>query len=119
MWKTEVTDEIQLQIIKRRFKDRVSRLLNFLSQDISTPKCILANEVNLIWKSATLLFGKELYQVFAEHQILVQRDEWGLCQECDSEIPAEATFRPICKDCEVRITKIMDEMDKGDDFSVN
>lgn len=79
-------------------KEKVQRLNKLI--ELGAPHVILATEVMLLFESATLLFGEEIYRKMAEWAIDNARRRHGLCSSCGVPINPQTTFAPLCEHCE-------------------
>jgi hypothetical protein len=62
----------------------------------------MANELLLILEAGCVLCGPEFWELFGKKNTARLRQDFGYCRSCESRIPPQRAFAPLCEQCEAR-----------------
>ena len=96
--------------MKRRFIRNLGTMQDFIR--LNAPDVILAAHFRLMIDAATGFMGAELAAETLKSQLRHLRTGAAFCQHCESEVAIALSHPPICEQCEARIKKDCDDIDK-------
>lgn len=95
---------------RKRLKRNVEHLLKYLNGDY--PDFLIANQMVLVIEAAVGYCGEYLGIRFLELLTSAIRQRSAYCQYCDGGVNTAQSHPPVCEQCDARLEKAADEIDK-------
>lgn len=95
---------------RQKLLHHAQRLADALADQVDYPTLLLAFDVWQVYLHGLAVCGNDLQQKQLEWMTEVLRDHSGFCQYCDNQIDPSLTHPPVCRECDERLDREVDEM---------